>query len=462
MRMRRALVCGLGLLVVGLAGCGMFQKGGKAQAGGGKAQAAAVPAGKPAPMSYVWGGNGLPQTRIWKSQIAFGDVNGDGYPDFGAVSRLADGPWVFVTDGHGNWTEASNGLPREPFCGGGMAFMDVNKDGFMDVAIADHCKGVFVFLGDGKGNWRSASSGLPTIGAEDVALGDFNNDGCPDLVSVAASEEGVRAFLGNCKGVWKESSDGLATTEWGNSVQMKDMNGDGNLDVIAAYSAGPRVWLGDGKGKWREASQGLPAPDIHGLYWGIDTGDVNGDGRPDIVAGSQMPPLPEGCGAPGMPVCNGGGVEVYLQQPDGSYVTSNDGLLPMNTLGVAIGDLNNDGKPDVVAVGKRALDEIGGVYGVYTFLGDGTGKWTPVVAAGLPQTGKERSWGVGLADVNKDGVLDIVVAFGDVVSPTWRSGGKKEGADQKKEGAEQKGPGAPQRGKFGGLSVWLGQLKPGS
>jgi hypothetical protein len=455
--MRRASVCGLGLLVVGLAGCGMFKKGGgKAQAGGGKAQAAAVPAGKPAPMSYIWGGNGLPQTRIWKSQIAFGDVKGDGYPGFGAVSRLADGPWIFVTDGHGNWTEAANGLPREPFCGGGMSFMDVNKDGFMDVAIADHCKGVFVFLGDGKGNWRSASSGLPTIGAEDVALGDFNNDGCPDLASVAASEEGVRAFLGNCKGVWKESSDGLALTDWGNAVQMKDMNGDGNLDIIAAYAAGPRVWLGDGKGKWHEASQGLPAPDIHGLYWGIDTGDVNGDGRPDIVAGSQMPPLPEGCGAPGAPVCNGGGVEVFLQQPDGSYVASNDGLLPMNALGVAIGDLNNDGKPDVVAVGKRALDEIGGVYGVYTYLGDGTGKWTPVVAAGLPQNGKERTWGVGLADVNKDGVLDVVVAFGDVVSPTWHSGGGKKEGDQKTPA------GAPQRGKFGGLSVWLGQLKPGS
>jgi hypothetical protein len=41
-----------------------------------------------------------------------------------------------------------------------MDFMDVNKDGFMDVAIADHCKGVFVYLGDGKGNWRTASSGL--------------------------------------------------------------------------------------------------------------------------------------------------------------------------------------------------------------------------------------------------------------------------------------------------------------
>ncbi|MFN8642209.1 MAG: VCBS repeat-containing protein [Candidatus Binatia bacterium] len=63
----------------------------------------------------------------------------------------------------------------------------------------------------------------------------------------------------------------------------------------------------------------------------------------------------------------------------------------MNALGVAIGDLNKDGKADVVAVGKQALSEIGGVYEVFTFLGDGTGKWTPVAAAGLPQTGRERT-----------------------------------------------------------------------
>jgi hypothetical protein len=423
----------------------------KEAAEGGKAQPATAANLKPAPMSYAEAANGLPQARIWKSQIAFGDVNGDGYPDLGAVSRLADGPWIFITDGKGNWRDASNGLPREPYCGGGMDFMDVNKDGFMDVAIADHCKGVFVYLGDGKGNWRSASSGLPTIGAEDVALGDFNNDGCPDLASVAAAEEGVRAFVGNCKGVWKESSDGLALVDWGNAVKIVDVNHDGNRDIVAAYAAGPRVWLGDGKGNWREASQGLPAPEIHGLYWGIDTGDLNGDGLIDVVAGSQMPPLPEGCGAPGAPVCVGGGVEAYLQQPDGTWVFANEGFLPMNALGVATGDLNNDGKADVVAVGKKALDEIGGVYGVYVYLGDGTGKWTPVVPAGLPQTGKERTWGVGLADVNKDGVLDIGVAYGDVVSPQWRSGKKDPNAPAQS--------GAPQRGKFGSLEVYDGTLK---
>ncbi|MGH7785713.1 MAG: FG-GAP repeat domain-containing protein [Candidatus Binatia bacterium] len=458
MEMRRTAWCGVGLLALAMAGCGLFKKDattGKAAAPAGQAKIGA------APMSYSSANKGLPSGRIWKSMVAFGDVNGDGLPDVGLVSRLADGPWIFINNGDGSWREAANGLPREPYCGGGMDFMDVNKDGLMDVAIADHCKGVFVYLGDGKGNWRTASSGLPTIGAEDVSLGDFNNDGCVDLASIAAAEEGVRAFTGNCKGVWKESSDGLALTDWGNSIEIREINGDGNLDVVAAYAAGPRVWLGDGKGKWQEASQGLPAPEIRGLYWGVDVGDVNNDGRPDIVAGSQMPPLPEGCGAPGAAVCAGGGVEVFLQQADGSWVFANEGFLPMNTLGVAIGDLNNDGKADVVAAGKRALDEIGGVYGVFTYLGDGTGKWTPVIAEGLPQTGRERTWGVGLADINKDGVLDIGVAFGDVVHPNWRSGAtgaKKDVPDPKGDAAPAAPPGQPQRGKFGSVGMWTGKI----
>ncbi|MFN8642210.1 MAG: VCBS repeat-containing protein [Candidatus Binatia bacterium] len=328
MKLRSGLVCGAGLVAVMLAGCS--KKEGTGAAGAtptvaavptpqAAAAAPAAPADKPAPMSYENFGHGLPGGRIWKSQMAFGDVNGDGLPDIGVVSRLADGPWIYVGDGKGNWSEFANGLPREPFCGGGMDFMDVNKDGLMDVGIADHCKGVYVFLGDGKGNWKMASSGLPNIGAEDIALGDFNNDGCPDVVSVAAAEEGVRAFTGNCKGVWKETSEGLALDNWGNAVELKDVNGDGNLDVIAAYAAGPRVWLGDGTGKWREASQGLPAPEVLGLYWGIDVGDLNGDGKLDIVAGSQMPPMPENCGQPGQPACAGGGVEAYLQKPDGTW-----------------------------------------------------------------------------------------------------------------------------------------------
>lgn len=508
---------------------------------------------------YIPARSGLPSAKIWKSQIAFGDINNDGFADLGAVSRLADGPWIWAGDGKGNWTDASSGLPRESFCGGGMDFGDVNRDGKMDVAIADHCKGVFVFLGDGTGRWVSASAGLPTVGCEDVALGDFNNDGCLDLVTVAASEEGVRAFTGNCKGVWRESSTGLAQTEWGNSVTMADMNGDGNLDVVAAYAAGPRVWLGDGRGNWQEASAGMPAPEVHGLYWGVAVGDINGDGRLDVVATDQSR-----------------GAQVFLQTEGGGYVAtdsrqcvggSNDGLfcmtsgdcpggscathvckgvcvkgargnscftdddcldlspprpgrepeepkcdvpknvgqqcnaegnpaqcvpgmcapvqnghgLPlMNALGVAVGDLNNDGKADLVVAGKTNTREIGGVYGVFAFLGDGKGNFTLIPAsAGLPQDGRERTWGVGLADIDRDGVLDIGVAFGDVLPPTFRSGdltpkaprqkkergwfsrflgGKKqdEGKEKAAQPAEAVKP--PERGHFGSIEVWRGSL----
>lgn len=404
----------------------------------------------PAPMNYAPARDGLPTGRIWKSQIAFGDINGDGFPDIGAVSRLADGPWIWQGDGKGHWTDASAGLPRESFCGGGMKFGDINNDGKMDVAIADHCRGVFVYLGDGAGHWTNASAGLPTVGSEDVALGDFNHDGCLDVVIVAAAEEGVRVFDGNCKGVWKENSNGLPHSEWGNSVKVADVDGDGNLDIVAAYSAGPRVWLGDGKGNWREASEGLPAPDIHGLYWGIDVGDVNGDGKLDIVTGAAIP-----------------GVEVFIQEPGPKWRKANEGIVPMNALGVAFGDLNNDGKMDLVAVGKTNLEEIGGVYGVFPFLGDGAGHWKLIENSGLPMTGRERTWGVGLADIDKDGVLDIGVAFGDVLSPSWRSGQAKKAAEAakekgKKDNAAKSEPAdkshAPERGMFGSIEVWRGQL----
>ncbi len=439
--MRRLLVF-LTVAAVG-AGCSLMPGGSGTDAAPDATQTAAAKTAASSGLTYEKASNGLPTGKIWKSQIAFGDINADGFADLAAISRLADGPWAWIGDGQGNWTGAGQGLPREQFCGGGVDFTDINNDGHLDLAIADHCKGVFVFVGDGQGNWRGASSGLPTIGSEDVTVGDFNNDGCADLASVAAQEEGVRAFYGNCEGVWKESSDGLSIDEWGNGIEFVDFNGDGNLDIAAAYSAGPRAWLGDGKGNWEESSVGLPAPDIHGLYWGIATGDLNGDGRPDMVSGSQMPPQPDGCGPPSDKVCVGGGVEVFLQKEDGSWEFSNRGLESMNTLGVAIGDLNNDGNADIVAVGKQALSQIGGVYGVFPYLGDGKGNWTLASDTGLPSTGLMRSWGVQMADINKDGVLDIGVAFGDFVHPSWKSG--KAGMN-------------PQRGHFGRMEVWRGSI----
>jgi hypothetical protein len=185
------------------------------------------------------------------------------------------------------------------------------------------------------------------------------------------------------------------------------------------------------------------------LYQGIAVGDVTGDGKLDLATRAAT-----------------GGAEVFIQEAGGKWRKASNGIVDMNVVfSVSLGDMNNDGKADLVAAGKTALDEIGGVYGVFVFLGDGQGNWTLVEGSGLPAIGREKSWGVGIIDIDNDGVKDIGVAFGDVLAPTWRSGAAKAAAaakgkdekkaDKKDDKAARK---APERGQFGSIEVWRGEL----
>lgn len=388
---------------------------------------------------------GLATQGMWKSTPVLVDMNGDGNLDLVAIARLGDGVHVWLGDGKGNWNDASDGLKMSSSCGGGVAVGDINKDGKMDIAVADHCYGVMVYLAVGPGRyeqtaeissslWKkkmeelaaedeNGTAEMPSFnyrGAETIGLGDVNEDGFLDIVSGASERGGFHVYLGDGSGRnWKElMGDGLPSHDdpepgdrreggWVSLLKLVDFNGDGHLDVVATYVDGPRVWLGDGKGRWSAFSDGLPEPSIGGVYHGIDVGDFNEDGLMDLVAGHF-----------------GSGAQLFLQKSDGKWDSLKD-ITPSiqgGTYGLAVGDFDGDGHLDVVVGGVPVGENrLGNIHGIFMMLGNGKGAFGEAPGTGLPRVGLSVLWGFAAGDIDKDGLLDFAVSSGGVDSETIKS-----------------------------------------
>ncbi len=380
-------------------------------------------AGQSPPLRFALAASGLPQAGRWKSTPVFTDVNADGLIDLAGYPRLGNGAQVWLGNGAGAWTDASEGLRRElagSSCGGGLDFADINRDGHLDLALGDHCEGAFVYLGNGRGTWRAATSELNPeisrvvgddehniyVGTEQLAVGDVNEDGFVDLVTAASDRGGFTVYLGDGSGtVWKETrDDGLPSHDdpeirdpeqggWVTKFLLHDVDGDGHLDVAASYYRGPRVWKGDGKGRWQPRSTGLPTASVTGIFWGVALGDINEDGRLDLLVANQV-----------------NGAELFVQNADGSWQRTPDPMprLRGGARGVALADLDVDGHLDMVVAGRLTRKKYA-PYGLYVLRGDGRGQWTETQAPDLPSTGLGIVWGVAAGDVNRDGRPDVAV-----------------------------------------------------
>jgi len=367
--------------------------------------------------------SGLPDKGMWKCTPAVTRIGG--HTAVALVPLHGNGPEVFLRNEAGQWVESSQGIEKSLLCGGSAAFGELTRSGCPDLVVADHCSGVSVYLGDCKGNWKQVVKGLAPAasqssdtphfltGAESVAIGDVNEDGCPDLVVGSSDMGGINVYLGDCSGVnWKESpGEGLPSAKhpgpndegslggWANRLLLVDINKDGHLDIVASYFKGPRVWLGDGKGNWKPSSAGLPEPTIYGIYRSIAVGDVNEDGLLDIAVTNEV-----------------NGLEVYLQKPDGSWQATADPFFRMQggALALDLADLDKDGHLDLV-VGGRMSHEPGSAYGLFVLKGDGKGGFKYDEAAGLPATGLSTTWGIKAVDLDGNGFPNIIAATGGVV-----------------------------------------------
>jgi len=292
------------------------------------------------------------------------DVNGDGKPDLIVANECASGSncqnstgSVSVLLGNGDGTFQ----PATSFASGGVYSYsvvagDFNGDGNVDLAVTNECTNntcgsggsVSILLGNGDGTFQAAQTF--TVGglyALSVAAGDFNGDGKLDVAVVdycpsnSCPNGAFSVLLGNGDGTFQPAVVYTSAGLYSRSIAIGDFNGDGKLDVAtgdtcansSCSNSAISVFLGNGDGTFQTA---VGYPIGYGLFGfqSLVVSDFNGDGSQDLAAATYY-----------------NGVNLLLGNGDGSFqaATAYNSGFGAN-YGLAAGDLNHDGKPDLVIV----------------------------------------------------------------------------------------------------------------
>lgn len=308
---------------------------------------------------------------------------------FGAARATAQ-PLSFARDDYASATGAR-----------GIVSVDLNRDGWPDVALANTGRNSVVVLLNDKGTLKKTGEIPVGIGPFDITAADFNRDGKPDLAVTVADANAVVVLYGAGDGTFQnvQTLKFDATLSSPRGIRAADVNGDGYLDlVVTGYNSNSvGVLIGNGAGAF---AVGPRFAGYAAAPQGLAIVDLNHDGRPDVVVAHES--------AGGLAVMYGDGSEDLFAAP--THVGTSQFL---NV--VAVGDFNRDGWIDVAAASTLNGN-------VSVFLGGTSGlTFKASYAVGASPRG------LTVADVNDDGALDLLVAnygsstvgvlLGDVAHP---------------------------------------------
>jgi len=351
------------------------------------------------------------------NSIAIADVNGDGVPDV-VVATTADqglganpgfASVILGTPGsHGTFQAGVHYATTGPNPSS-IAVADLTHAGAMDLVIANFGDGTAsVFMHDSANPGKFLAATRVAVGGapNEVVIGDLNGDGKPDLALADLSNNGNAVIV-----LQDPANPGhfLAPTNLsvGNptaGIAIGDLNGDGKPDIVAASS--------DVNGNNGRISIFFQDPAHPGAFLArvdfpagaqpqsVKIADVNGDGLPDLIV-ANLGPGTDGTGS--------SGVSVLLQDPahPGTFLAPVTYATQAGAVSVAVGDLNGDHKPDIVVanLGPSPTGSISVLLQNPTQPG--------IFQTAVSYAGFGQPLSVAIGDLNGDGLPDIAVADGD-------------------------------------------------
>ena len=337
-------------------------------------------------------------------------------------------------------TRGRHDLPE--IMGGGVALIDFDGDGRLDIYLCNggpivaeagrHDPPCRLFRNDGGWRFSDATDRANAPGpgyAMGAAVGDFDGDGLDDLFVTGWRDQRLYRNAGGGRFQDVTARAGLSSDLWSTSAAFADLDGDGDLDLYVAtyldydparapfcaapdgrrdycgpedFAAQPdRLYRNNGDGTFADVSKaaGIDRPGGRGL--GVVVADLVGDEKPDIFVAND--------GTPCWLFENRGGLrfeEVGLQ----AGVALDGRGEALAGMGVGLGDVDDDGRPDLVVSNFPGRSTVG-----FRALGDGTFADASDALGLSAATRPVLGFGVALADFDADGRLDMLQANGHVL-----------------------------------------------